>query len=138
MRRYAEGANVVVAPDLLDVFPDAKSVDDALRALAPILRRAKPADAVPPRLRTSGIWSVGKDSTSLQRTGWLMPLNGAGHATVTLELKAGQISLHSAWILHGSEPNTSHRRRCRLALRYLSSDVRFFRSWNGHSVVRRE
>lgn len=40
-RRYAQGANVViVAPDLLDVFPDAKSVDDALRALAPILRRA--------------------------------------------------------------------------------------------------
>ena len=40
-RRYAEGANVVVvAPDLLDVFPDAKSVDDALRALAPMLRRA--------------------------------------------------------------------------------------------------
>ena len=39
-RRYAEGANVVVvAPDLLDVFPDAKSVDDALRALAPMLRR---------------------------------------------------------------------------------------------------
>lgn len=41
-RRYAEGANVVViAPDLLDVFPDAKSVDDASRALAPILRRAQ-------------------------------------------------------------------------------------------------
>ena len=41
MRRYAEGANVVVvAPDLLDVFPDAKSFNDALRALAPILRRA--------------------------------------------------------------------------------------------------
>ena len=39
-RRYAQGANVVVAPDLLDVFPDAKSVNDALRALAPILRRA--------------------------------------------------------------------------------------------------
>ena len=39
--RCAEGANVVVvAPDLLDVFPDAKSVDDALRALAPLLRRA--------------------------------------------------------------------------------------------------
>ena len=40
-RRYAAGANVVViAPDLLDVFPDAKAVDDALRALAPILRRS--------------------------------------------------------------------------------------------------
>ncbi len=42
--RYAQGANVVVvSPDLLDVFPDAKSVDDALRALAPILRRANPS-----------------------------------------------------------------------------------------------
>lgn len=40
-RRYAQGTNVVVvAPDLLDVFPDAKSVDEALHALAPILRRA--------------------------------------------------------------------------------------------------
>ena len=39
--RYAEGANVVViAPDLLDVFPDAETVNDALRALAPMLRRA--------------------------------------------------------------------------------------------------
>ena len=39
-RRYAEGANVVVvAPDLLDVFPDADTVDEALRALAPMLRR---------------------------------------------------------------------------------------------------
>ena len=39
--RHAQGANVVVvAPDLLDVFPDGKSVDEALRALAPILRRA--------------------------------------------------------------------------------------------------
>ena len=40
-RRYAEGANVVViAPDLLDVFPDAETVNDALRALAPVLRRS--------------------------------------------------------------------------------------------------
>ena len=40
-RRYAEGANVVViAPDLLDVFPDAKTVNDALRAPAPMLRRS--------------------------------------------------------------------------------------------------
>ena len=40
-RRYAEGTNVVViAPDLLDVFPDAEAVNDALRALAPMLRRS--------------------------------------------------------------------------------------------------
>lgn len=38
--RYAEGSNVVViAPDVLDVFPDASSVNEALRALAPVLRR---------------------------------------------------------------------------------------------------
>ena len=43
-RRYAKGANVVViAPDLLDVFPDAETVNDTLRALAPVLRRANPS-----------------------------------------------------------------------------------------------
>ena len=42
-RRYAQGANVVVvSPDLLDVFPDGKSVEEALRTLAPILRRTNP------------------------------------------------------------------------------------------------
>ena len=42
-RRHATGANlVVIAPDLLDVFPDGEAVNDALRALAPMLRRANP------------------------------------------------------------------------------------------------
>lgn len=54
---------------------------------------------------------------------------------VPLVLKAGQISLHSDWVLHGSERNRSDRRRCGLALRYLSSDVRAFNGWNEHSVV---
>jgi hypothetical protein len=37
--RYAEGANlVVIDPDVLDVFPDAKAVNEALRALAPVIR----------------------------------------------------------------------------------------------------
>lgn len=39
-RRYAEGVNVVaIDPAVLDVFPDAKAVNEALRALAPVLRR---------------------------------------------------------------------------------------------------
>lgn len=58
-----------------------------------------------------------------------------GDAPVSLELKAGQISLHSDWVLHGSEPNNSTRRRCGLALRFLSSDVRAFNGWNQHSIV---
>ena len=58
-----------------------------------------------------------------------------GDAPVGLELRAGQISLHSDWILHGSEPNDSTRRRCGLAMRFLSSDVRAFQGWNQHSII---
>ncbi len=58
-----------------------------------------------------------------------------GAAPVVLELKAGQMSLHSDWILHGSEPNPSPRRRCGLAMRFLSADVRAFNGWNQHSIV---
>ncbi len=40
--RYAEGANVVVIdPEVLDVFPDGKTVNEALRALAPVLRQQR-------------------------------------------------------------------------------------------------
>ncbi len=39
-RRYAEGTNVVVlAPDVAAVFPDAKSVNEALRMLVQIARK---------------------------------------------------------------------------------------------------
>ena len=42
VKRYAQGTNIVViAPDVLDVFPDSASVNKALRALAPVLRQAR-------------------------------------------------------------------------------------------------
>lgn len=42
--RYAQGANVVVIdPDILDVFPTGESVNEALRALAPVLRQNRRA-----------------------------------------------------------------------------------------------
>ena len=42
--RYKQGANVVVIdPDILDVFPDGVSVNEALRALAPVLRQKRRA-----------------------------------------------------------------------------------------------
>ena len=42
--RYAEGANVVVIdPEVLDVFPDGPSVNQALRALAPVIRQSRQA-----------------------------------------------------------------------------------------------
>jgi len=43
---------------------------------------------------------------------------------VSVELKAGQISLHTDMLLHGSQPNPSGRRRCGLTLRYFPPDVR--------------
>ena len=45
-------------------------------------------------------------------------------------LKAGEISLHSDLLLHGSEANMSDRRRCGLTLRYAPVDVRAHMDWN--------
>ncbi len=40
--RYAQGANIaVIDPEVLDVFPDGTTVNQALRALAPVLRRQR-------------------------------------------------------------------------------------------------
>ncbi|HMD96461.1 MAG TPA: hypothetical protein VKM93_03900 [Terriglobia bacterium] len=40
--RYAQGANlVVIDPEVLDVFPDGTTVNQTLRALAPVLRRQR-------------------------------------------------------------------------------------------------
>jgi non-haem Fe2+, alpha-ketoglutarate-dependent halogenase len=58
-----------------------------------------------------------------------------GEPPVSLELKAGQMSLHSDWILHSSDVNVSTRRRCGVAMRFLSADVRAFDGWNEHSIV---
>ena len=42
--RYREGTNIIVLdPSLMDVFPDSEAVNEALRALAPVLRRRKRA-----------------------------------------------------------------------------------------------
>jgi hypothetical protein len=44
--RYAQGANIVVIdPEVLDVFPDGATVNEALRALAPVLRQQRGAGA---------------------------------------------------------------------------------------------
>ncbi|MCL0074264.1 hypothetical protein M1O50_05285 [Dehalococcoidia bacterium] len=46
--RYAEGSNVVlVEHDVLDVFPDSASVNEALRALAPVIRHRNKARTGP-------------------------------------------------------------------------------------------
>ena len=54
---------------------------------------------------------------------------------VDVELRAGQMSLHSDLLLHGSAPNRSNRRRCGLALRFAPVEVRASMNWNAEGVI---
>ena len=54
---------------------------------------------------------------------------------VEVELQAGEMSLHSDLLLHGSEANQSDRRRCGLTLRYCPADVRAGLGWNNKGVI---
>ena len=45
-------------------------------------------------------------------------------------LRAGQFSIHSDLLLHGSEANESDRRRCGLTLRYASAEVKAYHDWH--------
>ena len=51
------------------------------------------------------------------------------------ELRAGEVSVHSDLLLHGSEANLSPRRRCGLTLRYCATEVRAYAGWNAKGVV---
>ncbi len=51
------------------------------------------------------------------------------------ELQAGEMSMHSDLLLHGSEANDSDRRRCGLTLRYCAADVRAGMDWNAKGVI---
>lgn len=48
---------------------------------------------------------------------------------VDVTLKAGQFSIHSDLLLHGSEPNSSSKRRCGLTMRYASAEVQAYLGW---------
>ena len=54
---------------------------------------------------------------------------------VNVTLKAGEASIHSDLLLHGSEANQSTRRRCGLTLRYTTGDVRAYMGWQDKGVI---
>ena len=56
-------------------------------------------------------------------------------APVDNELQAGEISIHSDLLVHGSEANASSRRRCGLTLRYCPAEVRAELGWNAKGVI---
>jgi ectoine hydroxylase-related dioxygenase (phytanoyl-CoA dioxygenase family) len=54
---------------------------------------------------------------------------------IYVELKSGEISIHSDLLLHASDANRSDRRRCGLTLRYCAADVRAGLDWNAKGVL---
>jgi hypothetical protein len=58
-----------------------------------------------------------------------------GDSPVDVTLSAGQFSLHSDLLLHGSEANCSNRRRCGLTIRYAAAEVQAWYGWDQKGVV---
>lgn len=58
-----------------------------------------------------------------------------GGDELDVTLKAGQFSIHSDLLLHGSEANQSDRRRCGLTIRYAAADVTTWYGWHQKGVV---
>ena len=58
-----------------------------------------------------------------------------GVEPVPLVMRAGQMSLHTDWLLHGSEPNNSPHRRCGLTMRFVSPDVEAKKGWNRQGIL---
>ena len=61
--------------------------------------------------------------------------NSYGDAEVDVQLAAGQFSMHSDLLLHGSEANESDRRRCGLTIRYAAADVTTWYDWHKKGIV---
>ena len=53
---------------------------------------------------------------------------------IDIELEAGQMSLHDAYLVHGSNPNRSTRRRAGIAIRYMPGSSHFNREIAGPSA----
>lgn len=58
-----------------------------------------------------------------------------GDGEVDASLRAGQFSMHSDLLLHGSEANQSDRRRCGLTIRYAAAEVQTWYGWHQKGVL---
>ena len=58
-----------------------------------------------------------------------------GQGEVDVTLAAGQFSMHSDLLLHGSEANRSYRRRCGLTIRYAAAEVTTWYDWHKKGIL---
>jgi len=54
---------------------------------------------------------------------------------VSMNLQAGEMSLHSDLLVHGSLANPGPQRRCGLTIRYATVDVRSSKGWNVNAIL---
>ena len=54
---------------------------------------------------------------------------------VDVALKAGQFSIHSDLLLHGSEANCSSKRRSGLTMRYAAAEVKAYLGWEQKGIL---
>ena len=66
-----------------------------------------------------------RDGLTLNRT--IVPEQFDAQTAVDLELRAGQMSMHDVYLIHGSNPNRSTRRRAGVAIRYMPATSHFDR-----------
>ena len=67
------------------------------------------------------------DREDLTLTSAIEPGYMQGHEVVDVELRAGEMSLHDVYMVHGSNPNRSPKRRAGLAIRYMPASSVFRR-----------
>jgi ectoine hydroxylase-related dioxygenase (phytanoyl-CoA dioxygenase family) len=84
---------------------------------------------VPGSHREKKLWDhLHEDRTDLTLQQRLAPGTFDQRAAVNIELQPGEMSLHDVYMIHGARPNTSHRRRTGVALRYMPSTSHFDRT----------
>ena len=89
-----------------------------------------------PRSHTHGLIDYDKSSKSSDVLNMVVENpEQYGDAPVDVALMAGQFSLHSDQLLHGSEANESDRRRCGLTIRYAAAEVKTWYGWDQKGVV---
>ncbi len=99
------------------------AVDDSTRANG--CMQVLPGSHRPRRLRRHGVFQ--DDGSVLPQSLAHVDASGA----VAVEVPAGHYTVHDAYVLHGSNPNRSARRRCAITVKYVPTYVHLNRDYRG-------